>query len=164
MICGPMFNVPYPPTVDDVPCCIGYAEDGPEGCVCWRPRYSTDQADLQRGVPIEIRPEMCADCAYRPGSPERTNSDHAVADAYMLNACAEVSIFWCHDGLRSIVGFDHPDGRFFPWESDDKDGVVGYKPPIEAGVPYRADGRPALRCAGWAARARTAGNPLVDLS
>lgn len=137
-----------------VPCCEGSAFMGPGGCTCWEPVHDQVQkppiTDME---PVEA-PVMCSDCAFRPGSPERTNSEHAVADSDDLLAIVHnpARTFWCHTGLRSTVALRHPSGMELPCPP--KDGVVGYDPPTVNGVPYRADGSPGLRCAGLAAARR----------
>lgn len=49
--------------------------------------------------------------------------------------------------MRRPVRWEHPDGRTIDGSPDD------WQPAIINGLPYRADGRPGLLCAGWAARA-----------
>jgi MoaA/NifB/PqqE/SkfB family radical SAM enzyme len=61
-------------------------------------------------------------------------------------------IFWCHQGIRRVVEYRHPDGRVYPVPPLAA-GVDGaYEPPIIDGRPYKADGTPADVCAGWWAR------------
>lgn len=139
------------PSPDGVPCCDAYALLGAEHCTCWEKVYEGEQAEPRPGAEPETRKRMCGDCAFRPGSPELRDSDHAVcgyADLVriMLN---EAESFWCHDGLRRVVGMRHPNGMTVPLDATD--GVVAYDPPIVDGIPYRLDGQPGLRCAGLAA-------------
>lgn len=59
--------------------------------------------------------------------------------------------FWCHQGIRRPVAYRHPDGRVRPVEdSADYRPPMGKVAPTGEQVPYRADGTPAERCAGWA--------------
>lgn len=148
-------NLPDP-TPDGVPCCAASAMLGPERCTCWENVHNTEQAPPRFDVPIETRDRLCRDCAFRPGSPERTSADAADCDADDLAVIVAdaTQSFWCHDGLRSIVALQHPGGMRIA--HDPVDGVVGYDPLIVDGVPYRADGRPGLRCAGLAAARRAA--------
>lgn len=133
------------PGVDDGCCCWGSIARGPDHCDCWVPVFELEQAEpCPPAGPDDIaaRKSMCGDCAFRPGSPER--SDEWTAEA--LYASAESGRpFWCHDGLRRPAYWLHPDGRRVEGSPDD------WQPPIVAGIPYRADGRPGLLCAGWAA-------------
>lgn len=117
-------------------CCMSAAEDGPAACTCWEPVFDAEQAEPRTDLEPGTRPAMCGDCAYRPDSPER------LADPYALLYLAN---FWCHRGIRRPTSWRHPDGRVRPGDPSD------YQPPIVGGVPYRADGRPAERCGGWAA-------------
>lgn len=132
-------------------CCPGDALRGPGGCSCWVPVFDLPQQPPV-AADVEVQPRMCGDCAYRKGSPER-------ADAYMEEALLqlpqEAELFFCHEGIRRPVRWEHPDGRVVAGDPAD------YQPPVVGGTPFRADGRPGLLCAGWAARtlraARSAG-------
>lgn len=122
-------------------CCAGAAVRGARSCTCWRPVYDLQQQRLDLSIVPETRSAMCGDCAYRPDSPERGSDPNALVD---------VEVFWCHRGIRRPVKWRHPDGR-------ERDADAGdYRPPIHDAVPYRADGRPAARCGGWA-QAQAAG-------
>jgi hypothetical protein len=142
------------PCPDGVPCCDGYADVGPDHCTCWERVHDQIQKPPITDMEPSTRARMCGDCAFRPGSPERADSDHAVAGATELLACVHdpERSFWCHDGLRRIVALAHPNGLRV--EIDAQGGVTPYDPPIVDGVPYRADGQPALHCAGLAAARR----------
>jgi len=142
------------PCPDGVPCCDGYAYLGPDHCTCWEREHNLPQALPAVGVEPATRDRMCSDCAFRPGSPERTDSDHAVAGAGDLMRLVDDpdGAFWCHAGMRHIVALVHPNGRRV--EVPVTGGVTPYDPPIIDGVPYRADGQPGLRCAGLAAARR----------
>lgn len=126
-------------------CCWGDTNDGPAKCLCWVPIFEVEQAEPVPPVCAEdvaARESMCGDCAFRPGSPER--SDAWTAEA-LYEAAAAGTPFWCHQGMRRPARHEHPDGRTVEGSPDD------WQPPIVAGIPYRADGRPGLLCAGWAA-------------
>lgn len=139
------------PCPDGVPCCDSYAYFGPTRCTCWEVVYDTEQAEPRTDLPTEEREQMCGDCAFRPGSPERIESQRAVAGPSDLLRCVidPRQDFACHDGLRHGVAYRHPSGLTVPVR--ELDGVVPYHPPIIDGRAYRADGRPALRCAGLVA-------------
>lgn len=120
-------------------CCYGAAEDGPKGCTCWEPIFDARQRKPRTSVEPTTRAKSCHDCAYRQGSPERERGE----------ALEALPNFWCHQGIRRPAAFRHPDGRVRPVL--DYTTSPDYRPPIVDGVPYRADGRPADRCGGWAA-------------
>jgi hypothetical protein len=128
-------------------CCEGAALEGPAGCACWEPVFVHRQAPAvpPRSVgDLVVRRRRCGDCAYRRDSPER----RAEFLADTLDAMPGLGqVFYCHDGIRRPWGWVHPDGRLVDGEPED------YQPLMRAGIPYRADGSPALICAGWAARA-----------
>lgn len=129
-------------------CCAGAAVYDPSRCTCWRPVYDLEQAKPQPAAP-QVRERMCGDCAYRPSSPERRGEDGYVGDGDLLeDLAAEGKPFWCHDGIRRPVRLVHPSGMEIPGHP------AAYDPPKIGGMPFRADGRPALLCAGWAARGR----------
>ena len=143
---------------DGVPCCMGSACNGWHACTCWEPIYlPAEQAyPLPRQVPA-VMPSMCADCAYRPGSPERRGSPDAMVDSEKLDDLAiSRSPFWCHDGLRYVAALRHAStGELWHAESaEDGRAVAHYDPPIIDGRPYRADGTIGALCAGWDARRR----------
>lgn len=139
------------------PCCAGSAMFGPDRCTCWREVYDLDQqpprtdllALLAAGIQPNTRPMMCADCAYRPGSPEKVGADGYAGDAEFLESiAASGERFWCHQGIRRPIKLVHPSGAEIPAHAG------AYDPPKHAGIPLRADGTPAELCAGWAARRR----------
>lgn len=142
------------PCPDGDPCCYAYAIYGPECCTCWVVVYEGGQQEPQRDVPQVTRSSMCADCAFRPGSPERRDSPRAVcgSDDLLRLVYDHREVFACHDGLRRAIGWSHPNGLYVPHAEED--GVVAYSPPIEGRVAYRLDGTPALHCAGLAAARR----------
>jgi hypothetical protein len=140
----------HPDEPDDVRdiCCDGVWTGGWEGCTCWVPEYDLEQADeLQMPASptdIETPAQLCTDCAFRPGSPER--ADEWTREA-LYQSAAEGRPFWCHQGIRRPLRWRHPDGRVIDGSP------VDYDPPQVRGIPFRADGRPAALCAGWAYRA-----------
>lgn len=151
-------------------CCPGRIKDGVAGCTCWFPVYDLPQAapdDLTIArialgeQDPEVRPGgMCGDCAYRPGSPEKTNSEDAAYDADTLEHIAATGQrFWCHDGMRVPIAWRHPAGMQIP---ADPARTGDYKPPIHLAIPYRADGQPGLICAGWNARHRALTHPRQE--
>lgn len=124
-------------------CCAGDAIYDPTRCTCWEIVLDMgDQAPPRADVEPEQRSKCCADCAYRQGSPERTAGEDLPDDTGQA--------FWCHDGMPKTIGWRHPDGTFIAYDGDRAD----YHPLIIDGVPYRLDGRPGARCAGWKAVAR----------
>lgn len=127
-------------------CCLGAVEYGPHRCTCWEPEYDVPQSLPRLDVEPATRAKMCADCAFRPDSPERTGDDryqHSDEDP------AGLPSFWCHQGMRRPVRWRHPAGITVDAETD------GYEPPVMVrggeSVPYKADGSPGDRCAGWTA-------------
>lgn len=132
------------------PCCAGAAMFGPERCTCWTVEYDTDQADPDRDEQPGTRESMCHDCAYRPGSPERSGDPDASADADELHRLTRSGqTFWCHQGMRRPVAYMHPYG----YRVDAS--ALEYAPPMvrdgDRVVPFKSDGTPADMCAGWAA-------------
>lgn len=134
------------PDAGDGGCCMGAVMRGPAGCTCWVPVYDREQEPPRPG-PVEIRPTPCADCAFRVDSPERTGTGGAQTQGDLDEIVANGERFFCHDGMRLALGYAHPSGMSITPEEGD------YSPAIEGGIVFRADGRPALLCAGWAARA-----------
>jgi hypothetical protein len=144
-------NVPLAVRDDDEydVCCIGAAMFGRSRCTCWEPVYDVEQQPLGP-VPADVttRAKCCNDCAYRHGSPERADSYEEEA----LLALTADKEFWCHQGVRRVIAFRHPDGRELPAGTGD------YRPPVgpeERPIIWKADGTPGERCAGWAALTRT---------
>jgi hypothetical protein len=126
-------------------CCLDAIEGGPADCTCWEPVYEVDQAKPNLTLAPTTRTAMCADCAYRPDSPERQGDDR-----YQDHLGDDAAPFWCHQGMRKPVAYRHPAGITVEAEADH------YAPPIHQGVPRKADGTPGDRCAGWAAHHREA--------
>lgn len=138
------------PDDDRFGCCDGAVQDA-RLCTCWVAEYDDVQCADLRPVAgredLEVRSRACSDCAYLPGSPERSAEFLA---AELMAAPAENRPFYCHDGMARPARWRHPDGRVVDGHPD------AWEPPMVNGVPYRLDGRPALLCAGWAARAARA--------
>lgn len=158
-ICGPGVTPPNAPELGDSSCCYGAVQDGPSGCTCWVPVFNADQvppdeetrALLEVGIEPSVRPGgMCGDCAYRPDSPERSgHPDYQGSPAELERYAAMGHRFWCHDGLLTVVEWEHqPSGTRIPA------GPATYTPPIRDGVPYQASGEAGYLCAGWSARRR----------
>lgn len=134
-------------------CCMGAFEGGPADCTCWEPVFEVDQAELQRGLVAGTRTTACSDCAYRPDSPERAGDERYMGSApgELERLAAGAGTFWCHDGMRKPKEWRHSRlGIVVPATGD------FYDPPMvdvdgEA-IPFKADGTPGDRCAGWAAR------------
>jgi hypothetical protein len=140
------------PDAGEGACCEGAALLGPGGCTCWDREYDVAQEPPDTTAVPVTRVLMCGDCAFRPDSPERTGESAAAYDQDDLEALVHGSQgFWCHQGMRLIVGQRHPAGVFKPQPEGEK---LAYDPPIINGVPYKADGSPGERCAGLAARRR----------
>lgn len=141
---------------EEIPCCLGSAHRGPDGCTCWVEVYDLEQQPLSDDDQFTARPTPCADCAYRPDSPEKAGAEHVVGDAGLLDALVERGEpFWCHQGIRRVVAL-----RWQP-EADPRPPVehvvpeefaVAYRPPMRDNRPYKADGTVADLCGGWAAR------------
>lgn len=127
-------------------CCWAAIDRGLTACTCWEPVYDVDQANPDPDGPRDVREAMCGDCAFRAGSPERETVWHR-EELFALADRGEP--FYCHDGMRRPSAWRHPQLGEVAGDPDD------WAPPIINGLPFRADGRPAVLCAGWAAR-RTA--------
>jgi hypothetical protein len=88
------------PDEDDDGCCWGAINSGPADCVCWVPVFGVDQATPRppgRPEDLTARPSMCGDCAFRPGSPER--SDEWSSEALYASAARELTPPLAADGL-----------------------------------------------------------------
>lgn len=127
-------------------CCIGSAAMGPQYCTCWEQVYDLEQQEIRPGEP-GTRKALCADCAYRPGSPERSGDERYNGDEEFLAAIVQTGEkFWCHQGLRRVVKLRHPSCAEVAIETDH------YDPPKDDAIPFKADGTPGDLCAGWAAQ------------
>jgi hypothetical protein len=133
-------------------CCMGAAVYGAHRCTCWEPVYDLEQQPLENdGEPpeeIPTRAKCCHDCAYRNGSPERSGEANGADEEELYRIAGDGrSEFWCHQGVRRVVAWRHPDGR----EASAAEG--DYRPPVgpdERPVVWKADGTIGERCAGWA--------------
>lgn len=152
---GPLHPIELP-DVGEGMCCFGALNRGADGCTCWEAVY-----DLDGQVPVDgcdhdapdvVRDAMCSDCAFRPGSPERTGEgryeNSSPGDLERL--VAGDMPFRCHDGARRIVAIVHtPTGHRIDLTSLDH-----YDPPKTTTRAYQANGQPLLVCAGWDAHHR----------
>ena len=142
----------YPDDQEVRVCCIGNDVLGPEYCLCWEPEFDLEQQPPTRLVAsvddVATQPRMCGDCAYRPGSPERSLS--FMEEELFDLASTGRDVFFCHQGIRRPVRWRHPDGRVVDGSPAD------YQPLIVKGMLYQADGTPAMVCAGYSARVRQA--------
>lgn len=132
-------------------CCYGEAFGGPMRCTCWEPVHDLEQEPPENGgTPppddeIPTRAKCCHDCAYRNGSPERERGEGDRLDDWALDGRSE---FWCHQGVRRIVAYRHPDGTVLPAGDGEYDPPTGNDPGRP--VLFKADGSIGERCAGWA--------------
>jgi len=123
-------------------CCWGAVND--TGCTCWRPHLTPRRRASVSEGPQAVRSELCHDCAYRPNSPERQERDGDQLDADPARP------FHCHQGMPRPTHWTHPDtDQRHPGDPLD------YQPVQRADRSWKADGRPADLCAGWAATAGT---------
>lgn len=143
------FGDPTLPDAGGGMCCDGAANMGPGRCTCWDPVYDQEQAEPQQG-PMAVRPTMCADCAFRPGSPERTgdprfqHSDEGDIEELVGTG----AVFACHQGMRRRLARVHPTGARV------ESGPGDYEPPQRGEHAWKADGTPADVCAGLTAARR----------
>ncbi len=144
-------------------CCYGAAEGGPLDCTCWEPEYDLDQQPPAIPAPAVVtRAKMCDSCAYRPDSPERSGDDRYLgAEDGELERIARTDVFWCHEGMRKPVRWRHRLGITVEASTD------AYEPPMrvvdDGTVPFKADGSPGDRCAGWAAHRRSMGLAVAGI-
>lgn len=142
---GPDDRDDYDWDAGEGPCCMASAMRGPRACSCWQPIYDLDQiTELALDAAVETRSSCCDDCAYRNGSPERADG----YDDELSELAGSRSVFACHQGMRRVIFWRHPDGRELPA------GDGAYDPPVVGAVAFKADGQPAERCAGWASHRR----------
>jgi hypothetical protein len=146
------------PCPDETPCWDACAPDGSD-CAAWEPIYWPEPTEdaLQHG-PEPLRARSCTDCAYRPGSPERRDNDGGLPESF-----DPLRPFHCHDGMPGLVGWAHPNlnacilARMLPSAQDGfLTGPTDYRPILHGPRGWRADGRPLVVCAGWAAHAARA--------
>ena len=132
-------------------CCAGAAMRGVHACTCWEPEYSTRRRKPIEGIEAKPRPSPCDDCAYRPDSAERQNER---GSEFLDDLTRGQGTFWCHHGMAYIVRWRHPSGMVVEAPRDEVGAIDTWAPRIVENVPYKASGRPADQCAGWAARTR----------
>lgn len=125
-------------------CCYGSVVYGPDRCTCWEPIYDTEQADADLSTEPTTRAKRCHDCAFRPDSPERATEDGREELEDIVGNLDRT--FWCHQGMRKVIGYRHPDGREKPADPD----YDSYEPLKHDAIAYNADGSAGARCAGWA--------------
>jgi len=134
------------PDAGEGACCYGAIMNGPQACTCWQPVYDLEQQPLRPGD-LGLRGSMCGDCAFRPGSPERSGDPSYQGDGEFLDEIVITGeLFACHQGVRRVIRWVHPSGAEISGHGGD------YRPPLVNGRPFKADGTPADLCAGWAAR------------
>ncbi len=135
-------------------CCMGASMRGPGGCTCWEATFSKVQREIDVTLEPWTRERPCEDCAYRPDSAEWNDERRENLEAIAHN---DEAPFWCHQGMRHVVRWRHSiTGMVVEAPRDDAGAICTWAPPKTAGVPYKASGEPADRCAGWAARRRLA--------
>lgn len=131
-------------------CCMGAAAMGPERCTCWKAEHDLEQAEPCAAslTDMPTRATACADCAFRSGSPERSNNPRYGHNADDLDELVHSSaMFACHQGMRRVVALVHPAGVRV-----EVDLPGAYDPPRgRDGVVFLADGSPAMHCGGLAA-------------
>lgn len=128
-------------------CCEGSASRGLHACTCWQPVYEQEQAapvPPTSAADLAVRDRGCTDCAFHADSPERSTP---WGEESLFRLADNGTPFWCHDGMRRPLRWKHPAGPVIDGSPHD------WQPPMRGGIPYRADGRPGLLCAGWATRA-----------
>ncbi|HET8684993.1 MAG TPA: hypothetical protein VFM54_24435 [Micromonosporaceae bacterium] len=137
------------PDDDRPPCCYS-SVDGHDRCTCWVPVWNgTQRPPRPPRQPEDVcaQRRMCGDCAFRKDSPERAEGWREEA---LFDLARGGTPFWCHQGMRQPVRWEHPDGRTVPGDPAD------WQPPMASGIPYQLDGSPGLLCAGWVAHAARA--------
>jgi hypothetical protein len=111
--------------------------------------FEVEQQPLREG-PAHQRDRMCATCAYRPGSPERTDDPQAGANEDDLrDLIHNGGTFHCHEGLRRPIGYRHPPSGQVVAASP-----LDWQPPVVKGRAFQVDGQPAQLCAGLCAARR----------
>lgn len=144
--CGSLMPAVELPDAGEGACCAGAAMFGPQRCTCWEPVFNLEQQEPGPGF-MSARSEMCIDCAFRAGSPERRGEDGYAGDAESLDAMvAAGSPFACRQGMRKPLRYRHPSGAEVAAHP------AAYEPPVIEGVAYKADGTPADLCGGWTLR------------
>jgi hypothetical protein len=134
-------------------CCVGNDVYGPERCTCWVPVFdleqSTELQEIASPLDCDERDKLCGDCAFRPDSPERSDNDGFTEDTlFDMTRSGGRQMFFCHQGVRRAIRYEHPDGRVI------EAGPGDYQPVYTGPVPHRADGRAGEVCAGYALHVR----------
>lgn len=155
-LCGPR-GTGLPPIDPDGACCWTAVQTEGTDCSCWEPIYSaTPTRDVQAGPPA-VRDSMCHDCAYRPGSPERTEQGGGQLDVDRRRP------FVCHQGMPVLLGYTVPSwqGNDGVWQTGafcvvarlvhDRD---NFGPITRGPTAWKTDGTLADVCGGWASVAR----------
>lgn len=132
-------------------CCAGAAMNGPRGCMCWEPEYSVRRRKPNGEADMKIRTTQCDDCAYRHDSAEwQDEYDREKLESH-VHGDGE---FACHQGMPYIVRWRHPSGMVVEQPLDEKGVVAAYAPRWIGATPFKASGRPADVCAGYATRVK----------
>lgn len=129
-------------------CCMGSAVYGIDRCTCWRAVYSTRRRKPVEGE-VEVRASPCVDCAYRPDSAERQDE---FGSEHLDDLVNGLGVFVCHQGMAHIVEWRQPSGAVLPATRDEVGAIHTWAPRYIGNTAYKASGRPADLCAGWAAR------------
>ncbi len=104
---------------------------------------------------MQPRAAPCHDCAFRPGSPERSGDERYAhsGEGELAGIAAGRNPFVCHQGMRRVLRWRHPSGAVHEEPTPDR-----YDPPETryAAMPvvWKADGTPADLCAGHCAARR----------
>jgi hypothetical protein len=92
-----------------------------------RARWKRNQARFRADNLPDKPHQLCRDCAFRPGSPERANGqlDRIVADLHAAMAAEQRFVpFFCHQDMR--IG---PGGEYIPVKRHGKTGEpIGHLP------------------------------------
>lgn len=147
-----MTHNPDLPDAGEGMCCYG-AINGPGHCTCWRPVCDTEQKPIQQGAAAQRR-RMCSDCAFLPGSPERSGDprfSHS-GPIELQELVDSGKAFACHQGMRRVLKLVHE-----PTGVEHVVGDGGYEPAVAGGMAFKADGSPADLCAGVLAARRAGG-------
>jgi len=134
------------PAAGDGMCCMGAAVYGPERCTCWTEELDRERSEHVFAGPVQIRPTMCHDCAFRHDSPERTGDPRYSGDIERIAASDHT--FFCHEGMAKVKAYHHDQSDVTVLPKGD-----AYRPHHSGETPLQADGRPAMMCCGYA-RAR----------
>lgn len=142
-----------------VPCCSEVerrgVENGGPGCTCWTPVYAEPQRPPVPGIPVARR-APCRTCACHVAAGQLSDGSELPAGleeayAWLVARAARGEAFYCHEGARVPIRWEHPTEppRAPADHYVDDAGHSDWPPPMVDGVPYRADGRPAELCFAW---------------